>query len=95
MNESTGMSSSRRKGQACERTAKRDYESRGYQVIEMWKGADFLAIKPGRQPAMVEAKYCSGRLTPTQRETKALVTSLGWDYDEYRCGCDTLRRLEH
>jgi hypothetical protein len=83
------MNSSRQKGQACGRNAKNDYQSRGYQTVDIWKGAGFLAIKPGKQPALVEAKYCSGRLTPTQRETKELVTALGWDYYEYRCACDT------
>lgn len=81
------MNSAQRKGQACERQAKADYRSWGYKIMNMRVGADFLATKSGERPRFVEAKYCGGRLTPTQKKTKAWAKRHGYDYDEYRCAC--------
>jgi hypothetical protein len=67
--------------------AKVDYANRGYQIKNMRVGADFLAIKWGERPTLVEAKYCSGRLSPAQRKKKAWAKKNGYDYDEYRCAC--------
>ena len=81
------MNRAQRNGLACERTAKADYASQGYRITRMRVGADFLATKRGERPRLVEVKYCSGRLSPTQKKTRTWAKKHGYDYDEYRCAC--------
>ncbi len=74
-------------GLACESDAVSDYTSRGYVTIPLRKGADFLALKKGEAPRLVEAKYCNSQLSPLQRQVRQLAEKIDLEYDEYHCGC--------
>jgi len=74
-------------GRLCEEAKKIEYQGRGYLVETTGRGSDFVAVKPGSKPILVEVKNCKGGLSKLQNETRKRAVSNGFDYRVERCGC--------
>ncbi len=74
-------------GRLCEEAKKLEYQARGFLVETTGRGSDFVAIRPGYKPVLVEAKNCKGSLSKLQIKTRERALANGFDYRVERCGC--------
>lgn len=81
------MTDAQKKGNSCEKLAREKYESQGYHLIRLQKGGDWLAIKQGAKPEIVEAKCGNSSLTSNEKSAKQLAKRIGLAYTVVRCVC--------